>query len=281
MSQSDYYFPSFRRGAGASIRATGGKGEKRAQVPVRISVNATTGEEKDFVQQVSLYGPGDILGFNSSVVRRARPTSDDPNFPPTFIPYIEFDDPDFLWRYSALKVKNTWIPWLTLIILKDEEGDGTGEYDLDTTRYEGLPERMKLRATGLLPDLKSSWRWAHVGCQDTPGMGSTQKGRQQLLHNIANRANYAYSRLLCARKLSPGKKYTAFVVPVYKLGVEAALGLGNTDSDRTMLAWKGRGQSRDLPLQMGLPYYYKWSFRTGQRGDLEDLIRRIKPFQAG
>ncbi|MBK9491363.1 MAG: hypothetical protein IPO07_23135 [Haliscomenobacter sp.] len=46
----------------------------------------------------------------------------------------------------------------------------------------------------------------------------------------------AISRLLSPRRLSPGVKYCAFVVPTHLLGVEAALGVEATETHRGQLA---------------------------------------------
>ena len=116
-----YFFPHLRRGLGAGIDPFEGKAkEKRASVDVKFKVKAqgkaNAQEEVRINQKVSLYGPGDVLGFDPErMIIRVQPTSDDGNFIANNVPFVDFAEADFLWRYSATQEKGKWIPWLNLI----------------------------------------------------------------------------------------------------------------------------------------------------------------------
>jgi len=280
----NYYFPFLRRGLGAGIKprtaptdANGEKKEQRPSVDVAMSVlaNPLDGSETphEISQKIALYGPGDVLGFEAGkLIWRTQPTADDGNFIPNNVPFIEFREADFPWRYSSTQENGNWIPWLTLVTLKMEDTGEEGEFAEDKQRLPGLPNRVIVKPGTVLPTLSAAWRWAHVSCQSTP-----DKSAQWLKQKIYSSHDFAVSRLICPRRLKPGVKYATFVVPTYLLGVQAALGENTSETDRSQLAWNGSGQANDLVFRTGLPYYHRWEFRTGLRGDFEQMIRLIQP----
>jgi len=278
-NQTHYFISHLRRGLGAGIQPTDEQG-KRATVDVELKVKAKDKDgsvtPREIKKKVALYGPGDVLGFDAQkIIARVQPTLDDSNFIANYIPFVEFNEPDFLWRYSAhqtvVNSKGKWIPWLTLIALKMPDTEEEGEFEEDIKVRSGLPRRIRLKEGTVLPNLSASWRWAHVYCIDEEGQGNS------VLEKVRTKQVLAKSRLLCPRFLKAGTKYCAFVIPTYRLGVEAALGIENDQTLRSDLAWEGKGSHTDLVYQVGLPYYYRWEFRTGQRGDFEQIVRLIQP----
>ena len=120
----NYFLPYLRQGITTLADHSQVPG-KRMSVPVKLSITAsdktTNTDRKDLVEKVvSLYGPGDVLGINTNVISRLAPVPNVNNFQPTLTPFIEFSEPDFLWRFSSLQTvdKKNWMPWLSLIILK-------------------------------------------------------------------------------------------------------------------------------------------------------------------
>ncbi|MFT3903905.1 MAG: hypothetical protein QM727_12080 [Niabella sp.] len=98
----------------------------RAKVKVAFSLKTekTDGSEAivPFSKDVELYGPGDIIGIDSKVVIKQEPKNWITNFEPNYLPYIEFYDGSFPWRYTPAAPTNDRLrPWITLVILK--EGD--------------------------------------------------------------------------------------------------------------------------------------------------------------
>ena len=269
----NYYFTHLRRGQGAELDfSTVAENEKRPQTTIKFRVETTNTEgqiiQEEVKQKIALYGPGDVLGFDTQkMVVRVQPTQSDGNFLANDIPFIEFAEPDFLWRYSSDKVDaDKWIPWLSMIILKPKEGDQAHEFEWMSNSPPELPPRIKLTADAALPDLKQSWRWAHVYCTDAAIYAD------QVPTKVATKPGYAISRLICPRRLKRGTKYCAFIVPTYKLGWEAGLGIQKTTTNRKQLSW----DDATTKAGMEIPYYYKWEFRTGLTGDFEQVLRQLE-----
>src|SRR3972149_839456 len=99
----------------------------RASIPVSLTV---TGKKLDgsnvppntIPKDIELYGPGDIVGIDSKAIVKAEPRNWITNFEPNYLPYIEFYDEDFPWRYSPARPNVDRLrPWLTLVVLKEDE----------------------------------------------------------------------------------------------------------------------------------------------------------------
>lgn len=273
--KKNYFLPFMRQGIVTLADPAAGSG-KRIVLPVKVNLRA---EEKNGTQiqelveqEVSLYGPGDIVGINENIISKVAPVEDTNNFDASLTPFIEFSEPDFLWRFSTRKAADNqnWLPWLSLIILKVNEGDKTGEFiELPNTDAE-LPPRVQLSSNAVLPDLSESWRWAHVYLQELDNINYAQ-----LSDTVRNAPGKVVCRLMSTRRLKPETKYQALLVPTFRIGLDAALGLTGGTEDRRELSWEtptaGAGQI--------LPYYYRWEFTTGTKGDFEYLVRLLKPRQ--
>ena len=86
----------------------GGAVKERAHVPVDVMLN-TTPVHKEF----ALIGPGDIIGLNPEMVVRTEPLNRITNFEPNYLPFIEFYDEDFLWRYTPARANGQRLrPWI-------------------------------------------------------------------------------------------------------------------------------------------------------------------------
>ena len=86
------------------------------------------------------------------------------------------------------------------------------------------------------------------------------------------------SRLLCPRRLDPVTDYLACVVPAFRLGCRAGLGLPIDPADEQ--APFGLAPAWDVnvpsPAEVRLPVYFHWEFRTGDGGDFEALVRLLE-----
>lgn len=274
---TNYYLPYLRRGLAARA-ISGSLSDKRPMVKISLSLEQYLrkkgGEEPDpfrrgLEKNVYLYGPGDVLGFDArAAIRKISPMDGLGTFKPHHTPYVEFRDPDFLWRYSLAKDERQqkyWIPWLSLIVLRIPEEEA-GEFS-DERRHDSnsLP-CIRIKSNVELPDLSTAWRWAHVHLTDQSGLtlGAVK-------HRILDPARGATCRLFCARELEANTRYAAFIIPTYRLGVEAALGQSLTSSN-PLYAWESSDKQEKI-----IPYYHRWTFQTGERGDFEDLVNKIKP----
>jgi len=273
---NSYYFPYLRRGQGAIIDVTGnGSTEKRAQTTVKLTVQLTnkdgSSQTEDVEKKVALYGPGDVLGFDAQkMLVKTYPTASDGSFPDSEVPFVEFAEPDFLWRYSSAKQDEHWLPWLSLIVLKAKDGDVEHEFETIEHTDPNLPAKIKLTEYFPAIDLSATWRWSHVQLNDVAG-----KTFSAIKEKILKQPHLAISRLMCPRKLRKGTKYSAFIIPTYLLGLEAARGEYDTTTTRTALSWNFKNNKNEgLPKE--LPYYYKWEFRTSNRGDFKQIISQLK-----
>ena len=71
------------------------------------------------------------------------------------------------------------------------------------------------------------------------------------------------------RRLEPNTAYFAFVVPTYEIGRRSGLG--------EEIAATLSGLDVAWPTAREYPIYHEWYFRTAERGDFEELVRRLKP----
>ncbi len=77
--------------------------------------------------------------------------------------------------------------------------------------------------------------------------------------------------MIAPRQLEPGRRYNACIVPTYRAGVNAGLGLPVDEHDLAP-AWDA---STAAPFS--LPVYHHFRFQTGPGGDFASLAQRIKP----
>src|SRR4029078_9155462 len=88
---------------------------------------------------------------------------------------------------------------------------------------------------------------------------------------LATHPQTMLSRMLCPRRLDPQMPYRAFLVPAFERGRLAGIGAPVPDTlDATVPAWTTAASSIDLPS------YYEWRFHTGEAGDFESLVRRLR-----
>ena len=223
---------------------------------------------------VQLYGPGDVVGLDTRHVIRTDPANLTANFEPNYLPGVEFDDPGLPWMFTPAVPTNgahQYIsasgavgsatdprlrPWLALVVLAD------GEFALGSDAAH--PSITGIQADSL-PDLGESWAWAHVQVVGAMN-GST------LDDILANQPAALRSRIMCPRNLEADTHYTAFLVPAFDAGVQAALGTAPTPPSSTVgPAWTASDTN------ITLPYFYTFEFTTSDAGDFETLVRSLQP----
>lgn len=201
---------------------------------------------------LQLLGPGDALGFDRLVVVRREPPDGAANAVPEYLAHVEFSDASLPWLLSLPAARR--LPWLTLLVLRDDEGD---------LAAGGLLPRVTAPGSAL-PDLADAWAWAHVEARVEDG----QTPQGAVAQDVRSGLDNVVSRLICPRRLEPDRGWLACVVPATKAGRAAGLG-EPLPADGAAPAWSP-GQA-----QVTLPVYHAWRFRTGQAGSFEDLARRI------
>ena len=124
-----------------------------------------------------------------------------------------------------------------------------------------------------------SWAWAHVHVsqniigntlQTTDATGGVAPSSRTSQQTLRANADVASSRLLCARKLEDNTAYHAFVIPAFETGRLRGTGIDIPPST------SGQRSSWDDGQRL-YPIYYRWFFRTGEKGDFEFLVDLLEP----
>jgi hypothetical protein len=279
------FLPWLRQGVANIITSTDGdpsvKMRASVHVALTLSGDPVVGDvelTQPIAQNISLYGPGDIVGIDTRSIVRTEPRSWITNFESNYLPLIEFYDEDFPWRYTPAAPDNTGLhlrPWIALVVL-DESEFSEGKNIADRP----LPY-ITVSDASVFPPADQLWAWAHVhfnsslsggpGEVVSPDMGAVLPRVQAELN--AN-PDVAYSRLVCPRLLAENTGYHAFVMPVFETGRLAGLGQDPSAAPHaTFSAWgtyAGKSEATNYPI------YYRWYFRTGSSGDFEYLVRQLR-----
>lgn len=276
------FLPWARQGLGIYIR----EGDQDTTVTIRGSIDVSlqiTGERigggtatETVPRAVQLYGPGDIIGIDSKIIVRTEPRNWITNFETNYLPFIEFYEEDFPWRYTPAKPSpdgKRVRPWLAVVVLEESE------FDDKSTNVLGrpLPYIVVDNADQKFPPFNQLWAWAHVHVNGGLGVdpNDTTALARKLDETVQANRDLAYSRLLCPRILKENTGYHAFLIPSFETGRLAGLDKDPGGAEfATQSAWAnytGREESTFFP------YYYRWYFRTGTVGDFEYLVRLLQP----
>ncbi len=276
------FLPWVRNGLANKITTVATNKDLRAKVKVNLELTGTNRNDKttsttDIKRVVELYGPGDITGIQSRAIVRTEPRDWITNYEPNYLPHIEFYDEDFPWRYTPTKTQKEHEerlqPWLALIVLKEDEFE-----NIKMVGDSPLPS-LKVHDTNVLPPVDDLWAWAHVHVHEA----IQKENSEELVWNETDSINEKFkkiidkdpdrasSRIISPRRLEEKTGYHAFLVPSYKSGVLAGLGLDPNTDTISEPAWTGSEKNHEIP------YYYRWYFRTSTVGDFEYLVRLLKP----
>ena len=239
--------------AAAATRPTGVG--VRATTTVTVPIADDQGGTASAAQDVTLHGPGDVLGIDPGQIVRRFPPPGSTNSEESFHAHIEFDRPELPWAFSAATRERRMLPWLALVV-----------FDKSEIEWEPMTAGLQPIASvpgATLPPLEHSWAWAHA--QATSGSA-----------DLSARLSTAYapvnvSRLLAARVLTQLTNYVACLVPTTDVGRRAGLGETGGTLDP---AWSGQEGTVRLPV------YDHWEFRTAPDGDFARLARRLQGLPA-
>ncbi|MFO0401943.1 MAG: hypothetical protein ACK52P_09585 [Alphaproteobacteria bacterium] len=245
-----------------------GEARLRLDLSVEVSANGTATAPRIGVAS-ALRGPGDVIGIEDAMIARVEPEPGLRGFEPTYLPFVEFRDADFPWRYAVelADAKDRRKPWLALIALKATEFEAFG-------RGSGPLPRIKVfSARDSLPDLAQSWASAHVQLNlgDQPGSSAAV---------LANREQDSFARLFCLRKLEPNTAYFMFLVPAYDTGRRVGLGEPALADGAPADAYRAAAWNVAADDPVDLPLYKQWRFHTDALEDLEVLMRRLRALRA-
>jgi hypothetical protein len=262
---ASYSFLSvLRRGLAALIPASVPTAGQRVAVPVSLSVG---GSPASGLPTVAVRGPGDVIGFDGSAVRRTWPAGGADQAEPSYFALLEFGDSDLPWRYSpAATAGDRLVPWLCLIVLED------GEVASETPAGPGRPlAAVTVTDAAALPDLSQAWAWAHAQILGLPTPPAADFDAAAVAALLAQDPARLLARVLCPRQLHPLMNYRAYLVPTFERGRLSGLGQPPGAVGRLAPAWQTGQASVELPV------YYAWSFRTGEAGDFASLVAKLQP----
>ncbi|MGE8341124.1 MAG: hypothetical protein ACN6OI_08825 [Flavobacterium sp.] len=254
----------------------------RASIKVALEIEAikVDGKTEDNrilpAKEIQLYGPGDIVGIDSKAIVKTEPRNWITNFEPNYLPYIEFYEEDFPWRYTpARPFENRLRPWLTLVVLKEDEFE-----DGQNMKDKPLPF-FKLKSgkntADIFPKSSELWAWAHVHVNTDLSNGAVANTANSdtitdAINDLINKnPDNAYSRIICPRKLEPNIGYYAFLIPTFESGRLAGL---DYEIPSTLVASKCAWDDSNVSE---FPYYHRWHFKTGNMGDFEYLVNLLQP----
>lgn len=271
------FLPWLRNGAANTIQSDDQDNSVllRARINVDLKVDARKTDDTTLVEtihkDIDLYGPGDIVGIDSRSIVKTDPLNWITNYEPNYLPYIEFYDEDFPWRYTPARANGERLrPWITLVVLKAEEFEDRSKGD-----DQPLPSiKLKGASAGdVFPDPAQLWAWAHIHVNKdlTPGAEvSNLTVVNNLTGLLSQNADMAYSRIISPRKLEEKAAYNAFLIPSFESGRLAGLGADIPAATVATASSWGNNQEE-------FPYYHRWYFRTGGMGDFEYLVNLLKP----
>lgn len=278
--QAAYAFiPWLRRGIATRISEAedfgtqpGGGVVGRASVTAELDLEyvpvggGASGAVPTISKNVLIVGPGDVGAIKPEAVIRTEPYPDAVNATPGELAYVEFYDEDLPWRYTPARVANDTEPadhryklrpWIALLVLLAEE------FTL-ATPHDGLPV-LTLAQNVDLPPAGEAWAWAHAQ------VSRVTAGPDDAVKAIAESPDSALSRLMCPRRLVSEKSYHAFVIPTFETGRLAGLG----EDASAIAAQKPSWGTPAAEADPRYPVYFSWSFKTGDSGDFETLVRKL------
>ncbi|KKO19756.1 MAG: hypothetical protein BROFUL_01532 [Candidatus Brocadia fulgida] len=281
------FLPWYRIGIANNLITSSVAGSgTHAQFEVKLDFSEENHEKREASIKLALYGPGEVEGIDPRVILRTYPEHNAGNVEPNYFPFVEFDQPDFPWRYTpeaptpevttpeAPQPPDRLPPWLCLIVLDDTEiSEFPATREGNQGNQAGQLPMLKVE-NQFLPDLSQSWAWAHV---QISAMGDDEPASEKtILDIIEKEPERALSRLMCPRYLKPRTRYTAFLVPAYERGRKAGLKKTFDASDTaTKKSWSKTDSQPHDEVVIELPVYYHWSFQIGLEGDFESLVKKL------
>jgi hypothetical protein len=251
-TQAYSLLPWVRRGIASQI--TGTPAVNYATIPLSLSVN---GNPVGAPPHVRLPGPGDVKSIDARAFIRTDPRDGADNFEPNYLATVDLATPDLPWMLTpSANSGDNLRPWICLIVLPDGPG-----VSLVPSSSGPATLTVSLDPKTELPDLSQVDAWAHAQIAGTNLSAAALNGD----------SGSTLSRLVAWRRLEPSKRYVACVVPTFRAGVHAGLGM-QVDDNELAPAWDA---STTAPFT--LPVYFSFRFQTGPGGDFASLARKIGP----
>ncbi len=275
MAEKIYILPYLRKGLSGFIKSSDGyvQGQNRAEIVVSVDLKGRshdTGEEnRDPVaikRNVQLIGPSDIKRLNDSAISQVfPPSSKNQRYNAFNMPFIEFYEEDFPWRYTPLApdTNGNLCPWLMLVAVSKDEctvtttpnGGKVVTFNLTAERYQEV-----------FPSEEMVKKLAHVQVLVEEGTALNDQAVNNLLEDNPEKG---ISRILCASKIPTSSNIAVFLLPAFESGRLG--GLGESTKEVYM---------DDISTKNGatvFPVYFQWNFYTSSAGGtFEDLADKLE-----
>ncbi|MEV6596578.1 hypothetical protein AB0M36_06865 [Actinoplanes sp. NPDC051346] len=207
---------------------------------------------------LALLGPGDVTGLDVRQVRACWPPPDAAGVSAADLAYVELADPAAPWLVTPFgpDPAGNLTPWLALVVVPQSLATLTGGGALLTLEVPGTE----------LPPWDSLHAWTHVHVGD-PAVDASDAAA---IRAALARPGTATARLLCPRRLATRTTYLAALVPAFRAGSDAVLGVVPV-TPTAVPAWSNTAD----PVR--LPVYHSWRFTTGEAATFEDLAMALRP----
>lgn len=272
MANKLYILPYLRKGLSSFISSEDYSqyDNERAKIDVQLNLRVKKGEERignENIKKddVELVGPIDIKKVNKSAISHIYPApSTTQRYNAAYMPFIEFYEEDFPWRYTPLVADDqnkTLVPWLMLVAVTEDEftisnvgdeGVRMVKFNLSDSRYEEVFPK----------DANELKKLAHVQISMDYDPKECQDIESKVNNELDKNPEIGISRLLCASKLPKDKKIYVFLLPSFELGRLGGL-------ERSTLGWRLNHLSVGMPWSKSraeYPVYYQWCFYTSKEG---------------
>lgn len=282
------FIPWVRQGMASRIAETdtlgksAGVAEERAKLSASLALTYVqlndTPDNNSINKDLSLVGPGDIVGISSKAIVRTEPKKGVMNYEANSLPYVEFYDEDFIWRFTpAAASKNTaretrLRPWLALVVLKEDEyafrkvADGLSYISINPTSFDTA-----------FHSEKDHWAFGHVHLNNKLEHTSGDPLLTEIRSELSADPDSGVCRLLCPRKLLKTTGYHAFLIPAFETGRLAGLGLPTDGVKAQAPSWVKGAMPASDKRPYDFPVYHFWNFHTAAHGDFESLAAALKP----
>ncbi|MFD8075045.1 hypothetical protein ACFV3E_20650 [Streptomyces sp. NPDC059718] len=229
-------------------------------LPTRTTFSATAFVDPGQARSVDVrvMGPGDVTGTDTGLVTREQPQDKAIEVEPNYFCVAELRTSDLPWMFTPAAANQDRLrPFLVLVVVPADT------CSLDPGSSDRLAVLHVDDVSTQLPDLNQSHAWAHA---EVPSVAALAESARPP----------GISRLMCPRLLHSHTAYIAAVVPAFEPGRLAGLGLTVPDTPTMQPAWDTATAGA-----LDLPVYHSWTFATGDDGDFEALVSRLRRVHLG
>ena len=186
-----------------TVAAPPAAGGQRRRLAVDLEIQADNLARQPRIPVAGeLLGPGDVAAVNRSMISRVEPQSGLRGFEPNYMPFLEFVDADFPWRYSVdFGNRNRLKPWIVLIALTPDQ------FEFVEAGASMLP-RIRIKPHRIRSPISHNHGLSRMSRSALATASDTVSG------SMSDPVRH-FSRLLCPRRLEERRAYFLFLVPAY------------------------------------------------------------------